>query len=83
MKLKLTRFDIYSILTVVLIVASLFYAGMYPWLLGVDMALILSYEVVNFNIQMIIRQLKMYEMKKLESLQFSKFQLLLKKLFAI
>lgn len=77
------RYDIYTVLTFILLLAVVILAY-YSWVfLLVIMALVTQYEVVHWNVSLILKQYKLYQSKVISELQFSKFQLKLKKLFLI
>lgn len=77
------RYDIYTVLTFVLLLVVVILAY-YSWLfLLVIMALVAQYEVVHWNVSLILKQYKLYQSKVISELKFSKFQLKLKKLFLI
>lgn len=77
------RYDIYTVLTFVMLLVVVILAY-YSWtFILVVMLLAAQYEIVHWNVSLIIKQYKLYQSKVISELQFSKFQLKLKKLFLI
>lgn len=84
MRITVKRYKVYGILTFVALGLS---AGAFLWIswwfLFLMLVVAAQYEFVNFHVAVILRQYVMFRQKKVSELNFTKFQLKLKKLFGI
>ena len=83
MKKRLKRYDLYTILTLVLIALAVFFLWTSWVLVPVTVALAVQYEFVYINVAVIIRQYVMVRQKKLTEMELTKFQSFLRRLFKI
>lgn len=77
------RYDVYTAITFALLLTAVILAYVSWTFILVVMLLAAQYEVVHWNVSLIIKQYKLYQAKVISELQFSKFQRKLKKLFLI
>lgn len=84
MRITVKRYKVYGILTFVALgISAVAFLWISWWFLFLMLAIAAQYEFVNFHVAVILRQYVMFCQKKVSELNFTKFQLQLKKLFGI
>lgn len=84
MRITVKRYEVYGILTFVALgISAVAFLWISWWFLFLMLAIAAQYEFVNFHVAVILRQYVMFRQKKVSELNFTKFQLQLKKLFGI
>lgn len=84
MRITVKRYKVYGILTFVALgISAVAFLWISWWFLFLMLAIAAQYEFVNFHVAVILRQYVMFRQKKVSELNFTKFQLQLKKLFGI
>lgn len=80
---KPTRYDVYTVVTLLLIIGVMWVLRNYWISIFIVGFLVAQYEFAHFHVSEILRMYVMYERKAIKELRFSKIQSVFKKLFRI